>query len=182
MKKIILLLLLCSLASCGLFKKIHKEKTFDKIETSSIIKSDSAGTTIDKSVTTITEKADTTVIIPGQVVNQDTYLNMDSLVNGMTAVKNDLLDVKLILNPVTGILSVQANIKPRKVPIHFDKTTTKANDIVQSGTKSGSVKASSNELHKTEIVDKEPKNSFWLITGIVAIFVVVLFVIYKKFF
>lgn len=182
MKKIILIFLVCSLASCGLFRKVHKSKTLDKIETSSVTKSDSTGLTIDKSVTTIREQADTSITIPGKVVKQDTFLNMDSLVNGITAVKNDLLDVMLILNPATGILSVQANVKPRLVPVQFNRITTRQNDITHSGSKSGSVSSESSELHKEGIIDKAPKNYFYLILGVVIIFIIVLFVIYRKFF
>ncbi len=100
MRKLILFLLVCSLASCGVFRKVHKEKTLDNLETSSVTKSDSSGITIDKSVSTIKEKADITLTVPGKTITRDMYLNMDSLVNGITAVQNDLLNVKLILNPI----------------------------------------------------------------------------------
>lgn len=181
MKSILYILLVLSLSSCGLFRKIHKEKTLNNSESSIITKSDSTGITVDKSVITTKEKLDTVITLAGKTVKQDVYLNMDSLINGMTAVKNDLLDVRLVLNPVTNILSVQANLKPRRVPVVWDKQTTKHNDITQSGSKSRQSDQKLEETHEANTVDKQPKNSIWftvLIWGVVAI---VIFVVYRYF-
>lgn len=181
MKKITAVLLIFSLASCGIFKSVHKEKTLDKIETSTVSKSDSSGLTVDKSTTVIKERADTVITVPGRTVKQDTYLNMDSLVNGMTAVKNDLLDVKLVLNPVTGILSVIADLHPQSIPVKIDKTTTKNNDITQSGSKSTENKSQTNEKHKSNNVEKTPKNSVWFVIMVIAVAAVCIWG-FKKFF
>ncbi len=181
MKVILYILLALSLSSCGLFRKIHKEKTLNKSESSIITKSDSSGVTIDKSVIITKEKLDTVITLPGKTVKQDVYLNMDSLINGMTAVKNDLLDVRLVLNPVTNILSVESNLKPRDVPVKFDRETNRQNDITQSGFKSEQKDLKLKEFHETNTVDKQPKNSIWftvLIWGVVAI---VIFALYRYF-
>ena len=181
MRNILILLLCLCLASCGVFRKVNKDKTLDKVQTTSVVKSDSTGLKIDQSTTIIKEKADTTVSTPAAVVKQDVYLNMDSLVNGMTAVQNDLLDVKLLLNPVTGILSVVANLKPQSIKLQLDRTTTKQNDITQSGTISKSAEQKHEEEHRANSVVKEPKNSIWFIVMIIGIIAVVTFGAYKVF-
>lgn len=181
MKSILYIILVFSLSSCGLFRKISKEKTLNKSESSIITKSDSTGITIDKSVIITKEKLDTVITLAGTTVKQDVYLNMDSLINGMTAVKNDLLDVRLVLNPVTNILSVQANLKPRKVPVVWDKQTTKHNDITQSGAKSGLKNEKLKESQSTGIVDKQPKNTSWYTIIIVSIVAIIVFAAYRYF-
>jgi len=161
MKAILYILLALLLSSCGLFRKIHKEKTLNKSEFAINTKSDSTGITIDKSVITTKEKVDTVITLPGKSIKQDVYLNMDSLINGMTAVKNDLLDVRLVLNPLTNTLSVVANLKPRKVPVVLDKQITTHNDITQSGAKSELRNEKSKESQETGVLDKQPKNTSW---------------------
>lgn len=146
-----------------------------------MVKSDSTGLTVDRSITTIKEKADTTVSTPAAVVKQDVYLNMDSLVNGMTAVKNDLLDVKLVLNPVTGILSVTANVKPQSVKLQLDRTTTRANDITSSTNVSKESEQKHEEEHRDKVVEKEPKNSIWFIVMAVVVVAILVFGAFKVF-
>ncbi|WP_316743829.1 hypothetical protein [Pedobacter antarcticus] len=181
MKVILYILLVLCLSSCGLFRKIHKEKTLNKSESSVITKSDSSGVTIDKSVITTKDKLDTIITLPGKTVKQDVYLNMDSLINGMTAVKNDLLDVRLVLNPVTHVLSVEASLKPRDVPVKFDRETNRQNDIVQSGSKFGSKDEKLKESQETVIVDKQPKNTLWYAVIMLGIVAILVFAVYRYF-
>lgn len=181
MKYILYIVLLCSLASCGIFLKVHKESALNKLETSSVVKSDSTGVTIDKSVITVKEKADTSVTIPAKVISQEVTFNMDSLVNGMTAVKNDLIDIRFMLNPLTNKLTTTATIKPQVVPFQIDRETTRQNDITQTGTLSKSTESKSKEEHKTSVVDKQPKNSLWFIVMILGSVLVTGWLAYRYF-
>jgi hypothetical protein len=169
MRKIMFVVpLILSLSSCGIFKKIHKEKSLVKVETKQEIKKDSTGLIIDKSVTVIKEKIDSTVTIPAKTVSQDSELNMDSLVAGMTAIKNDLVDVTLLLNPVTGVLTVAAQLKEQKIPVKIEREITKHNDITQSTHKTEAVLNTSKSIDKSSTVDKEPKNTVWYVVLILA--------------
>jgi len=175
MKKLILFAgLITCLSSCGLFQKVHKEKAIVKVETKQEAKKDSTGITVDKTITTTSEKVDTAVSIPGKSVSQDTELNMDSLVNGMTAIKNDLVDVTLLLNPVTGILSATAILKPQLVPVKLSREIKKQNDIFQSGHKTEAIVNNSKSSDEKAKIDREPKKISWLvflILGVVGIVV-----------
>lgn len=169
-------------SGCGMFRKVFKSKEYSKLETKSEIRKDSTGLIIDKSVTTIKEKLDTVITVPGQIVRQDTYLNMDSLINGMTAVQNDLIDVQLKLNPITGILSSVAFIKPQKVPIKIDKETVIQNDITQQSYQSDLWKDSLNQISGSVVIEKKPVNFWWFCAGfgILLIIVVVFNYLWKN--
>lgn len=124
-------LIVCAvlMQSCGTFKKVFKLRDSSRVQAKSEVKIDSSRVVVDKTVTTITEKADTVVRTPTAVVKEQTYLNLDSLVNGMMAIKNDLVDVSLQLDPKTGILSAVATVKPQSVHVAVDKKTTIAADV-----------------------------------------------------
>lgn len=172
MKRAIYLLLICVLlSSCGAFRKVFKLKESHMVEITQDRRTDSVGVTVDKSVTTIKERIDTTVTTPAQVVTQDTEMNMDSLINGMTAIKNDLIDVRLHLNPITGVLSATATMKPRAIPVKLDRVTTKQNDISQQSKKQEAILNKSRVEDRHEEVSKDPiKIPTWII--IVAILLV----------
>jgi hypothetical protein len=183
MRNLFLILLVCSLSSCGIFRKVHKSTSMDKIESSSVAKLDSTSITIDKSLKTVKESIDTAVKIPGKVITEERPLNMDSLINGMTAVKNDLIDVKLILDPLTKVLTTVATIKPQLVPVILNRQTTTQNDILNTGTVSKFTEQKSKEQHKASEVDKLPANSYIfpvVIVGIALSLIIGVYRFYKK--
>ena len=162
---IVMIITIVLMSGCGLFRKVSKSKEYNKIEIKSTVKKDSVVKIIDKSTITVKEKIDTLITVPESRVSQDTYIVMDSLVNGMTAIKNDLVDVRLSLNPVTGILSAQATLKPRKIPAILDRTITKQNDIASS------TNVSTEEEHKAKTasgsshIEKQPVSTTVLVFG-----------------
>jgi hypothetical protein len=180
MRKLLLLTLVVSLSSCGLFKKVHKENTLDKIQTTSVAKSDSTSLTVDKSVTTIKEKADTTVIIPEKVVSQEVDFNMDSLVNGMTAVQNKLIDIRFLLDPATNKLTTTATIKPQGVSFVVNKETTIQKDISSQENVAKEIKNSAKEVHEHDLVDKKPFGTFWIVVIILGVVGIFVFAVYKR--
>lgn len=181
MRSILYILILGSLFSCGIFKKVRKEKSLSKMETSISTRSDSTGLIIDKSVIIVKEKMDTVIKVPGKTFQQDTYLNMDSLINGMTAVKNDLIDIRLHLNPITNILSTTATLKPSSLPVAFDRETIRQNDIVNSGSKTHESNQESKQLQENNVIDKEPKNNSWFTLMIWGVVAIVIFAVYRYF-
>lgn len=163
---LLLIVMIVLLSGCGMFRKVFRSKEYSKLETKTEIRKDSVGLIIDKSITTVKEKIDTTVIIPEKIVKQDTYLNMDSLVNGMTAIQNDIMDLRLVLNPVTGILSAVATIKASEVPIQLIRETVKQNDITQQSSMSEEKQISHKQQSGSSIVKKEPVNIWFYILGL----------------
>jgi len=182
MKRLILMLaMIVCFSGCGIFRKVHKENTLVKVEAKHEINTDSVGLIIDKSVITIKETIDTSVIIPSKKIVQDTELNMDSLVNGMTAIKNDLVDVTLLLNPVTGILSVAAVIKEQIIPVKMQRQITNHKDITQSTRKTEAVLNTNKSSDEKSVVYKEPKNAMWYVVIILGAIAIVGW-IFKKFY
>lgn len=165
----VLIIMIVLLSGCGMFRKVFKSKEYSKLETKSEIRKDSVGLIIDKSIITTKEKIDTSVIIPQKVIKQDTYLNMDSLVNGMTAIQNDIMDLRLVLNPVTGILSAVATIKPQNIPIHIDRETIKQNDISQQSKTSVEKKVSEKQESGSSVIQKDPVSIPWRVVFIAVI-------------
>lgn len=175
-----LILIIVLMSGCGMFRKVFKTREYSKQENQIKSTKDSSGLKIDKSVITIKEKIDTVLTTPEKVIKQDTYLSMDSLVNGLTAVKNDLIDVRLVFNPVTGILTTVATVKPQKVHAFTEKETVKHNDIQEQST----VKSTSDEKSKSVIDNSEIKKTpdltwGYVIAGVLAI-AAVSFIIWKR--
>jgi len=181
MKHLYLALLVLAMSGCGIFKKVEKHKTLDKISTSVVAKSDSTSLVVDKTKTTITEKADTTVSTPTKVITQETVFNMDSLVNGMTAVQNELIDIRFTLDPKTGVLLTEATLKPQKVQFQFDKTTTMEKDITSKAEVKKENQTSQDELHKSNNVVKEPKNTGLYVVLILGIVAIIAYLLYRRF-
>lgn len=181
--KLIYVLIICILLSgCGLFKSVNKQKQSSSTETELRTSKDSTSVTIDKSVTTIREITDTTVVIPARSVSQATVINKDSLVKGVDAIKSDLVDVKLLLDPLTGVLTALATVKQQYVPVKINKVTTTENNV------STNVNTKEATLNKTETKQsssskkKEPaKMGIWLIAfGVLVAVVLVIGWIRKK--
>lgn len=136
------------------------------------IKVDSIGVKTDKSVITIKETVDTTVVVPGKTITETVVFNRDSLINGLTAVKSDLVDVRFILDAKTGILSTTVDLKPQKIPVKLDRETKINKDVNEQSNVSKEGKDQSKTETKSTKVDKKPAN-----TGIILAIVSVLAVI-----
>lgn len=182
MKNLLYLILIACLCSCGIFRKSSKDKvlTSNQVTTTKEVKSSELIT--DKSKITIREKADTSVVTPAKVTVgiSKIGMNIDSLVNGLTAISNDLLDVKLVLDS-NGVLTTTALIKAQKVPFHFDRETTIDKDV--TGRKDIDSKDKSNSKASSKIVKKESEPTsigLWAWLGMGVIAGIVLYFIIKK--
>jgi hypothetical protein len=156
-----LLVMMVILSGCGMFRKVFKTNEYAKQEISSAEKKKMKEWTVDRSILTIREQSDTVVVIPEQVIKQDTYFNVDSLVNGLTVIQNDLLDVNLIFQSKTGMLSASAILKSRPIPVKFNKETILRNDVSRQITQASSVRESSKIEQSKSMVEKSPV-SIWL--------------------
>lgn len=165
LKYIPLLIMLVFLSGCGLFRKVFKSNDYAKQEISSSEKKKMKEWTTNRSILTIREQSDTIVVIPEKIIKQETSFNVDSLVNGLTVIQDDLLDVNLIFQPETGMLSASATLKPRLIPVKFNKETILQNDVSRKITQSGSAKKSSKSAQSNTIVEKSPVSTWLYIFG-----------------
>jgi len=161
LKYIPLLIMMAFLSGCGMFRKVFKTNEYAKQEISSAEKMKMKEWNTDKSILTIREYSDTIVVIPEKIIKQETSFNVDRLANGVTVIQNDLIDVSLIFQSETGLLSASAILKPRLIPVKFNKETILQNDVNRQITESSSVKESSKVEQSNSIVEKSPV-SIWL--------------------
>lgn len=173
MRKLIIILLIVSLSSCGLFRRVKKDKTLEKIETRHQIKKDSIGIRIDKGTIEVKEQADTVVITKKKTTTEKTAFNIDSLVNGLTAMSNDMVDVKVILDDA-GMLVTTTTLKPQPVEFKYNRTTLIQKDITEKSTKNEAVLNTEKKETKKVVKSKEPaKMGIWLIAAIVGIGIII---------
>ena len=158
-----ILSLLIVLSGCGASRHVFQATEKRKQETVQQTKKDTLSLTMDHSLTTIREKADTTLIIPGQVITTDTYIDFDELVNGVMAIKSPLAEVSLILNPVTKKLSASAFIKEQVIPLKIDKETVIQKDLTLLSKKNEqSLNTNKTEAEQTVKEKETLKLSAWL--------------------
>ncbi|NII81762.1 MULTISPECIES: hypothetical protein [unclassified Pedobacter] len=175
MRRLLFLCMIMCLSSCSLFKKNTKNKLVDNTETTISSHSKTAEIIADKSKITITEKADTSAYTkPQQTTGTNKIgLHIDSLVNGLTAISNDLLDVKMVLDS-NGVLTTTAFIKPQIVALKFDRNTQIDKDV--TGSKYAHVDQQVTEKKDVKVVDSASEPSGlgmmgWIcVVGIVCFF------------
>lgn len=160
-----LLVVMGILSGCGMFRKVFKTNEYAKQEISSSEKMKMKEWNTDRSILTIREQSDTVVVIPEKIIKQDTYFNVDSVVNGLTVIKNDLLDVSLIFQPKTGMFSASAILKSRPIPVKFNKETILQNEVSRQLTQSSSVSESLKIEQSKSMVEKSPVNIWLYIFG-----------------
>lgn len=174
MKRLIIILICLTLGSCSIFKRTTKNKEVEQVSSHEKINSDSTGTIVDKTKTVIKETADTVIKTPEKSSTTETKINIDSLINGITAIKNDLFVVKLDYNPVTKILTTKATALPRLIPVKFNRETTINKDVTQtSATKDAIVRDEKKKVVKVNKVKEPAKMGIWLIAVIVGICLVI---------
>ncbi|RZJ91832.1 MAG: hypothetical protein EOO20_03980 [Chryseobacterium sp.] len=182
MRRLLFIIAICSLWGCGIFRKSSKDKLLTSSQSSieSTVKSSELVT--DKSKITIKEKADTSLITKPQTVTGAVKigLSMDSLVNGLTAISNDLVDVKMVLDS-NGILTTTAVVKPQHIPFQFDRTTTIEKDVTKSGATEQATKSTLKQSSKAVKKESAPTSfGLWAWLGIGAIAGIVLYFIIKR--
>lgn len=182
MRRATCLIAICLLCSCGIFKRKSKDRLTASSQTSIQTEIKSSEITTDKSKITIRERADTTLTTPAKKTSGQSSigLNMDSLVNGLTAISNDLVDVKLVLD-TNGILTTTAFIKPQQFNFHFDRETTIHKDKSTDKKYVKNNKEKSQQSSKQVMTKSEPTSfSLWIWLGLGCIAGITLYFIVKK--
>lgn len=181
MKNLFLIIFVASLSSCGLFKRSTKNTLRESSSTSLKINKDSIGSIVDKTKIVIREKADTTVTTKKELVEAEAFFDMDSLVNGLTSISNDLVEVRQTLDTNTKKLKTVVTLKPRNIPFSFDKTTIINKDITQQSKVNEVVLATDKKSSRKVSSTKEPaKMGIWLI-AVIVVFVIIAVAVYLYF-
>lgn len=186
MKKTILMITVVTLLSgCGVFNKVFKHKIVNKTleETSKAVKSDVNTQIIDNSVTTITEKADTTVTTPEVKGRSESRVNFADIQNGLTIIDDEFVNLYQIYNPVDSTLKTGYTLKPQKVPVKIDKKTEVRNDINtdQSVKQESKEEAKKETKHTDAVVDRKADYKvIFIIVGLIVLLLLVRWVFKKR--
>lgn len=151
------------LQGCVTSKKTHE--TYDKQSQAVEV------TTNTDTRTVITEKADTTITVPGSEASATRQL--DDLVTGkpITAEVNGT-SVEVRYDKATGEVKAKARTKPRQVPVQIERTTVATEQVQQE------VKAEQEQKQTAHIVEKE--FSYWRwITAVAIIFIVLYIIVWR---
>lgn len=151
------------LQGCIPSKKVHE--TYDKQSQAMEV------TTNTDTRTVITEKADTTIAVPGSEATSS--LQLDDLVTGkpINAEVNGT-SVEVVYDKSTGTVKAKAYTKPRQVPVNIERTTVITEQVQQE------VKAEQEQKQTTQIVEKE--FSYWKwITAVAIIFIVLYIIVWR---
>jgi len=167
--KSIIILLILSLQSCGVFSSVFKksDKYKDKSEIS--VTKDISNNTLDKSLIVIKETVDSTIKTDFKKFETSNLLNNIVDIKNLTILSNDLLEVKQNYDTLHKSLSTEVVLKSRNIPVKVNKTTTINKDVfVNTNIKIDSI-SKKDIINKSSIKTKEPKNTFWftiLLSGV----------------
>lgn len=182
MRNLIYFIAICLIFSCGIFRKKSKDKLIASSQSTIQTDIKTSEVTTDRSKITIKERADTTITTPAKQTSGQVKvgLNMDSLVNGLTAISNDLVDVKLVLDS-NGILTTTALVKPQQVKFHFDRETIINKDVTSEKKVDEKRKETAKQSTKQVTTKNDPTSiGLWTWLGIAAIAGITLYFIIKK--
>jgi len=147
--------------SCSVSKQLHQDKTTTKTEIAT--KENTVATSQVISVTKITEKADTSVLVPGAELSG--VVSLRSLISGDTLyATNDGLSVKTFYDSLTKTVKSQARVNPKVVTVHINIVTEKQE--IATGTVTTNKQETSKQYVQTENKDKQVERSslpWWLI-------------------
>ena len=179
MKKLILMITVVTLLSgCGVFNKVFKQKVKEKTleVTSKTDRSKTQTSIIDNSVTTITERLDSTIKTPEVKGEGKKKLDLNALADGLTIIDDEFVNLYQIYNPKDSSLKTGYTLKPQKVPVPKERKTVKENDIktLQSDEKDVKEKGKKESKKVDAIVDR--KADYKVIFIIIAVICLFIFV------
>lgn len=170
MRYLTLLLLVISLSSCGLFKKVVRNVDKESSKTKVEVVSEQVGQVVDKSTTVVTEKKDTVITTPSKQSQSVQLVNLDSLIDAITHVKNDLVDISFRYDKLSGVLTTNVKVKPQEVPVFFERTITTQNDVTTNTSAKSATKSESQS--KSKVTNKESTPTYgwiWIVLVVVGV-------------
>lgn len=176
---IIILILLLTLQSCGLFNRVFKSSNKFKEVSAVTLHKDNKTVIEDKSKTVIEESADTTITTKPRTDKSKISVSNLKDIKDLTLFSNDLYDIKQTFDTVSNTLNTTVENKPQSHNLKFNRKITKDNNIkTTSDTKVDST-ANKTIKDKQSVKQKEPINVFWAVVlglGVIAAF----YFIFKK--
>jgi hypothetical protein len=182
MKRIIGILTVAALLSgCGIFNKVFKHKTSEKIleESSKELKAKTDLNIIDKSVITITETLDTPIITAEVKGRSEKKVNLVDVQKGLTVIDDQFVTLHQIYNPLDSTLRTDYVLKPRSVAAPFKRVTEKHNNIASSVKQEQDQKEERKKrIEKSDaVVERKPGYTTALV--IIGVIVLLLFLVRK---
>lgn len=132
MKRLILMItVIAVLSGCGVFNKVfkHKAKESTLEQSSSSGKFDTNTKIIDNSVTTITEKLDTTIKTPAVKGQGKQKVNLEDLKEGFNTLDDQFLNLFQIYDSKDSSLKTAYTLKPQGVKVPKERKTEIRNDV-----------------------------------------------------
>lgn len=172
MKKLLIMITAVALLSgCGVFNKVFKHRTSEKVkeESSKEEKSKTSTSTTDRSTITITERLDSTVTTPEVKGTSKKKIDLETVKEGLTIIDDEFINLSQIYDPLDSTLKTSYNLKPRKVPVPKERKTeiqknVNAHQVQEDERKEKGKKAAS----KSEaIVERIPDYSVFLIALVI---------------
>lgn len=178
-KIFMLMLLVCVLASCGVFRRTNRIRDVEKVKTSESIKtkSDTSFMRSDRTVTVETSTTRTKKENPGAKIESDTKFDSSNWIKpgGVVVLDSGLYTVRQYLDTTSGIMKTFLDVKPDSSSIETFLQRTTYNDIAESGSSSNTRDENRQEAieQKKTVVEKKPVNAFWWWAAIVGAVLVV---------
>ena len=159
MKRLAIILLAFTLTACGTTKKLTNRdasKEATKVEQSTA----TASELITKNKTTVTEKVDTSVKVPGS--GADLITPADKLMKGDTVTETSgPTTIAVVYDRNTGNIHAWAKTEPQEVPVYIDRTTTTETETKASTEQKTAASVETERTHENEFAQIERKTGGW---------------------
>lgn len=173
------------LSGCGVFNRVHKERSKENIleKSKTTTKKENQVNVVDRSVTTITEKTDTTIETPKIYGQSKSKIDLDAVKDGLTVIDDQFLTLSQVYDTKDSTLKTNYVLKPQKVPVPKEKKTEIRNDINTSKSDRNDTKREEKkQIKKADvIIDRKPDYKVvFIIVGIIALVLFVRWLINRR--
>jgi len=180
-KFIPILLIATTLSSCGVFNKVFKSSNKYKEQSESTTHKEEKVVSSDSSVTTIKEKADSTIYTKPKKDKSSIPVKNLSDIKNLTLINNDFVNIRQTYDSLRGSLKTEVEVKSQGINFKLDKETTIKNNIKTTKDSKQDSTGKKAIVAKNSVKQKEPVNILWYIlsaTGVLGVF----YYISKKYF
>uniref|UniRef100_F4C2C6 Lipoprotein n=1 Tax=Sphingobacterium sp. (strain 21) TaxID=743722 RepID=F4C2C6_SPHS2 len=187
MKNLLLIVVVLSFSSCGLFKNTFRHKEVQsEVSKSTLSKSeDSTGLKIDRTVITETSEIDTSITIPGKTLSSQKKATKEELREGVLVVDSAGIKVKIMLDSANELIKALVQTDTAVFKVKKKNQRIEARDITeQSETKDKHEQERQVAIeNKTGTVEKTPIKMGNLVAIVLgALFILGVFIwIYRRF-
>jgi hypothetical protein len=129
LSKILILLFVITLNSCGIFQKVFKSSNKNKDNVEIKINKEQIINSIDSSKITTTEVIDSNLVIKGNKYQSTNKLNDLTNIKNLLLINNDLISISQSYDSISKTLKTDVILKDQVHIIKVNKTTIKQNNI-----------------------------------------------------